>query len=269
MAGDQKIRLLSQPVPAELPWKDLGVDIVLECTGRFRRRSELEAHLAAGASRVLLSAPARDDIDLTVVFGINHESFDPSKHRIVSNASCTTNCLAPMVHTLMRVAGVVSGQMTTVHAYTSTQRILDLPHNDYRRARAAGVSMIPTTTGATRALEKVMPVMKGRLHGLSVRVPTPCVSLTDLTVLPERRVTREEVNAAFQKAAHGPLEGVLGYSEEPLVSSDYRHDPHSCVLDAELTNVTGDLIQVVGWYDNEWGFSNRMIDMTRYMFSAS
>ena len=267
----QPVRVLADPDPARLPWAELGVDLVLECTGRFRTREKAAAHLEAGASRVLISAPGGADVDGTFVYGVNHEDYDPSRHRVVSNASCTTNCLAPVAKVLHEHFGIREGHMLTVHAYTNDQRILDLPHKDLRRARAAGVSMIPTTTGAAKAIGLVLPELKGRLDGAAIRVPTPNVSIVSLTAHVERSTTVEQVNEALRAAAEGPLKGVLGFETEPLVSIDYNGEPRSSVVDAASTQVMGDgtLVHVQAWYDNEWGFSNRMVDMARYLAGRS
>jgi glyceraldehyde 3-phosphate dehydrogenase len=255
--------VLATKDPAALPWAELEVDVVLECTGRFRQRAELEMHLAAGAERVILSAPAKDAVDATFCVGINDRSYDPARHRVVSNASCTTNCLAPMVRVLEDAFGVRKAHMLTVHSYTNDQSMLDQPHKDLRRARAAAVSMIPTSTGAAKAITEVMPEMAGRLTGGSIRVPTPDVSITCLTAHVEKATSAEAVNDAFRAAAaSGPLAPVLSVEERPLVSIDYVGNPCSCTLDAELTSVVGgDLVQIEAWYDNEWGFANRMVDL--------
>ncbi|HXX31880.1 MAG TPA: type I glyceraldehyde-3-phosphate dehydrogenase [Myxococcaceae bacterium] len=251
--------------PAKLPWKKLGVDVVLECTGRFTDREGASQHLAAGAKKVLISAPAKGQ-DLTIAYGINHAQYDGAKHQIISAASCTTNCLAPVAKVLLEAFGIEKGLMTTVHSYTNDQRILDLTHKDLRRARAAAMSMIPTSTGAAKAIGEVLPALKGKMHGVSVRVPTPNVSLVDLTVLTGRKVTAEEVNQAFRRAAEGPLKGVLAYSEAPTVSVDYNGDPHSAIVDGTGTFVVdGNLVKAMAWYDNEWGFSNRMVDVTKLL----
>ncbi len=246
--------------PAELPWGELGVDVALESTGRFRDRENASKHLKAGAKRVIISAPGKDP-DITIVLGVNHQSFDPQKHFIISNASCTTNCLAPVAKVLDENFKIVSGFMTTVHAYTNDQRILDLPHGDLRRARAAAVSMIPTTTGAAVAVGLVLPQLKGKLDGMAVRVPTPNVSLVDLVVQVEKSATAEEVNSLLKAAAEGEMKGILGYSEEPLVSIDYNGCPLSSVVDALSTKVLGNQIKVISWYDNESGYSHRVKDL--------
>jgi glyceraldehyde 3-phosphate dehydrogenase len=265
--GDE-IKVLTHKDPSELPWRDLGVDIVLESTGRFTNAAEAKKHITAGAKKVLISAPAKGE-DITIVMGINSDKYDPANHHIVSNASCTTNCLVPMVHVVRENFGMRHASMLTVHSYTNDQQILDLPHKDLRRARAAAVSMIPTTTGAAKATSLVIPEVKGKIDGLSIRVPTPDVSFTDLTVEVERATTREEVNAAFRKASEsGPLEGLLQYTEEELVSSDYIGNPASCILDAKVTNVVdGTMVKVSGWYDNEWGYACRCVDMLRFIGS--
>ncbi len=246
--------------PAELPWGELEVDVALESTGRFRDRENASKHLKAGAKRVIISAPGKDP-DITIVLGVNHQSFDPQKHFIISNASCTTNCLAPVAKVLDENFKIVSGFMTTVHAYTNDQRILDLPHSDLRRARAAAVSMIPTTTGAAVAVGLVLPQLKGKLDGMAVRVPTPNVSLVDLVVQVEKSATAEEVNSLLKAAAEGEMKGILGYSEEPLVSIDYNGCPLSSVVDALSTKVLGNQIKVISWYDNESGYSHRVKDL--------
>ncbi len=260
-----RIRILAERDPAKLPWGELGVDIVLESTGRFTSRADAAKHLEAGAKKVIISAPATNE-DITIVMGVNSEKYDPATHHVISNASCTTNCLAPMVKVLRDTFGFVHGQMVTIHSYTNDQSILDLPHKDLRRARAAAVSMIPTTTGAAKATSLVIPEVKGKIDGIAIRVPTPDVSLTDLTCVVERPVTKDDINAAFKAAADGPLAGILGYSEVPLVSVDYIGNPHSCTLDALSTNVVnGTLVKVSGWYDNEWGYSSRCVDLMRFI----
>lgn len=265
VVGGKKIRVYANPNPEELPWKELEVDVVLESTGRFRNREGASKHLKAGAKRVVISAPAKEP-DATFVMGVNHESYDPEKHRIVSNASCTTNCLAPVAKVLLENFGIVSGFLTTVHAYTMDQRLLDAPHKDLRRARAAAVSMVPTTTGAAKAVGLVIPELKGKFNGISIRVPTPDVSLIDFVCLVEKNVTVEDVNGALKRAAEGELKGILAYSEEPLVSIDYSGDPHSSIVDGLSTDViNGNLVKVIAWYDNEWGYSNRLADLIKYM----
>jgi glyceraldehyde 3-phosphate dehydrogenase len=263
--GDE-IKVLAEKEPAKLPWKDLGVDIVLESTGRFTEGSQAQKHLDAGAKKVIISAPAKNE-HITVCLGVNADKYDPSKHHIISNASCTTNCLVPMVKVIRDNFGFVRGSMVTVHSYTNDQNVLDLPHKDLRRARAAALSIIPTTTGAAKATSLVIPELKGKIDGIAIRVPTPDVSLTDLAVVVDKPVTVEQVNAAFKKASEsGPLKGILAYNDEELVSSDYIGDPHSCILDAKSTAVVdGLLLKVSGWYDNEWGYSSRCVDLLRYV----
>ena len=263
--GDE-IKILSEKDPAALPWKKLGVDIVLESTGRFTDAPKARAHIEGGAKKVLISAPAKGE-DITIVMGVNSDKYDNAKHTIVSNASCTTNCVVPMVKVIRDAFGFVHASMVTIHSYTNDQQILDLPHKDLRRARAAALSMIPTTTGAAKATGLVIPEVKGKIDGSSIRVPTPDVSLTCLTVEVEKSgVTVEAVNAAFKQAAAGSLQGFLRYTEEELVSTDYIGDPASCILDAKTTNVVdGKLVAVQGWYDNEWGYASRCVDMLRLM----
>jgi glyceraldehyde 3-phosphate dehydrogenase len=265
--GDE-IRVLAEKDPARLPWKDLGVDIVLESTGRFTDAAKARAHVDAGARKVIISAPAKGE-DITIVMGVNDDRYDAARHTIISNASCTTNCLVPMVRVIMDNFGFRHGSMVTVHSYTNDQSILDQPHKDLRRARAAAQSIIPTTTGAAKATSLVIPEVKGKIDGIAIRVPTPDVSLTDLAVEVERPTTVQEVNEAFRKAAaSGRLEGILAYSEEELVSADYIGDPHSCILDAASTNVVdGTLVKVSGWYDNEWGYASRCVDLLRFVGS--
>jgi glyceraldehyde 3-phosphate dehydrogenase len=262
--GGKQIPIFAEKDPGKLPWKDLGVDIVLECTGIFRSKAKAMAHVNAGAKRVIISAPGESDVDGTFCVGINDASFDPAKHVVFSNASCTTNCLAPMAKVLHESFGIVKGHMVTVHSYTNDQQLLDLPHKDLRRARAAALSMIPSTTGAAKAIGLVLPDLKGKLDGTSVRVPTADVSLTCLTAVVSKTTTRDEVNAALKAAANGALKGILGFEERPLVSSDFIGDSRSSIVDAEQTAVVGgDLVEVQAWYDNEWGFSSRMVDLTR------
>ncbi len=259
------IRILAEREPGKLPWKELGVDIVLESTGRFTKAADARRHMEAGAKKVIISAPATDE-DITIVMGVNSDKYDPSSHHIISNASCTTNCLVPMVKVIRDNFGFVHGSMVTIHSYTNDQSILDLPHKDLRRARAAAVSMIPTTTGAAKATSLVIPEVKGKIDGVAVRVPTPDVSLTDLTCVVERPVTKAEVNAAFKAASEGTLAGVLDYSEVPLVSVDYIGNPFSCTLDALSTIVIdGTMVKISGWYDNEWGYSSRCVDLLRFV----
>jgi glyceraldehyde 3-phosphate dehydrogenase len=262
--GDE-IKVLAEKEPAKLPWKDLGVDIVLESTGRFTDAPKAKAHIDGGAKKVIISAPAKGE-DITIVMGVNHTKYDAAAHHIMSNASCTTNCLVPMVKVVRDNFGFVRGSMVTIHSYTNDQNILDLPHKDLRRARAAAVSMIPTTTGAAKATSLVIPELKGKIDGIAIRVPTPDVSMTDLAVVVEKSVTVEQVNAAFKHAAAGELKGILKYTEEELVSVDYIGNPHSCILDAKCTNVVdGLLLKVSGWYDNEWGYASRCVDLIQYV----
>ena len=265
----KRLKIVSFKNPAEIPWKALGVEIAVESTGLFTDREKAQGHLTAGAKKVIISAPAKEE-DITIVLGVNEQSYDPANHHIISNASCTTNCLAPMVKVLRESAGVKRGLMTTIHSYTNDQRILDLPHKDLRRARAAGQSMIPTSTGAASAIGLVIPELKGKLDGLAIRVPTPNVSLVDLTCEVEKPTTVEAVNEAFRKAAAGPLGKYLQYSEAPLVSRDFNGNEKSCIFDAPLTKVTdGAIVKVFGWYDNEWGYSNRVVDLIEYVASKN
>jgi glyceraldehyde 3-phosphate dehydrogenase len=262
--GDKRIPIYAERDPAKLPWKDLGVEIVLECTGIFRSKVKANAHLSAGAKRVIISAPGENDIDGTFCVGINSDQYDPKKHVVISNASCTTNCLAPIAKVLNDTYGIVKGHMVTVHSYTNDQQLLDLPHKDLRRARAAALSMIPSTTGAAKAIGLVLPELKGKLDGTSIRVPTPDVSLTCLTAVVGKQTSRDEVNAALKAASEGALKGILGFEPRQLVSSDFIGDPRSSIVDADQTQVVGgDLVEVQAWYDNEWGFSTRMVDLTR------
>jgi glyceraldehyde 3-phosphate dehydrogenase len=261
----KQLKVLAERDPGNLPWKDLKVDVVLECSGLFTARDKAAKHLTAGAKKVLISAPAKG-ADLTLCFGVNDKSYDPAKHDVVSNASCTTNCLAPVAKVLQETFGIKRGLMTTIHSYTNDQRILDLPHEDLRRARAAALSMIPTTTGAAKAVALVLPALEGKLDGMAVRVPTPNVSLVDLTAELDKKATAAEINAAMKKAAEGPLKGILSYCDEPLVSTDFNGTVFSSIFDAELTRVIdGNFIKVLSWYDNEWGFSNRMRDVALLM----
>jgi glyceraldehyde 3-phosphate dehydrogenase len=259
------LKVVSYKDPAEIPWGDMGVDVVIESTGIFRDKATASKHLKAGAKKVIISAPAKDE-DITIVMGVNEDKYDAANHNILSNASCTTNCVAPLVKVLNDTFGIKSGLMTTIHSYTADQRILDLPHKDLRRGRAAAVSMIPTTTGAAKATALVIPEMKGKLDGLAVRVPTPNVSLTDLVVLVEKEATIEAVNAAFKKASEGDLKNILEYNDLPLVSRDFLANPHSSIFDASFTNVVDkNMVKVLSWYDNEWGYSCRVIDLTVYI----
>ena len=256
-------KVLSFRDPAQLPWKDLGVDVVFESTGLFTNRDAAAKHLAAGAKKVVITAPAKGP-DVCVVLGVNDEQYDPAKHHIISNASCTTNCLAPLAKVLHQTFGIKKGWMTTIHSYTNDQQLLDLPHKDLRRARAAALSMIPTTTGAAAAVGEVLPELKGKLDGISMRVPTPNVSCVDLAVILGKTVTADEVNAALQKAADGPMKGILACSHEELVSIDFKGNPHSSIVDMPYTKVMdGDFLKVLSWYDNEWGYSNRCVDLLR------
>ncbi len=265
VGGEWEIKSFAQRDPKLIPWKSCGVDIVIESTGIFRTGPTAAQHLEAGAKKVIITAPSKDE-DLTVVIGVNEGQYDPAKHHIVSNASCTTNCLAPAVKVMHAKFGVAKGVLTTVHAYTHDQRILDLPHKDLRRARAAACNMIPTSTGAAKAVAKVLPEMAGRFDGYSVRVPVPAVSLVDFVAVLERDTTAEELKAAFKAAAEGELKGILGYSEEALVSSDFIADPHSGVVEADFTTVQcGNLAKVLIWYDNEWGYSSRVADLAHLM----
>ncbi|MGW1254361.1 type I glyceraldehyde-3-phosphate dehydrogenase [Streptomyces sp. NPDC002513] len=259
------IKVLSERNPADIPWGELGVDIVVESTGIFTKKEDAEKHIAGGAKKVIISAPAKNE-DVTIVMGVNQDVYDPANHHVISNASCTTNCVAPMAKVLDENFGIVKGLMTTVHAYTNDQRILDFPHKDLRRARAAAENIIPTTTGAAKATALVLPQLKGRLDGLAMRVPVPTGSVIDLVVELSRDVTKEEVNAAFLKASEGELKGLLEYTEDPIVSSDIVHIPASCTFDSSLTMVQeGNNVKVIGWYDNEWGYSNRLVDLTAFV----
>ncbi|MBI4208228.1 MAG: type I glyceraldehyde-3-phosphate dehydrogenase [Deltaproteobacteria bacterium] len=258
----KEVKILAKKDPSELPWKELGVDVVLESTGLFTSRDKAELHFKAGAKKVIISAPAKNP-DITLAYGINHKEYDPKNHHIISNASCTTNCLAPMAKVIDENFGLKRGTMTTIHSYTNDQRILDLPHKDLRRARAAALSMIITTTGAAKAVGSVLPHLKGKLDGVSVRVPTPNVSLVDLVAEVEKPATIEKVNGAFEKASQTSLKGILAYEKEELVSSDFNGTSYSCIFDALSTMLIGEnFVKIFGWYDNEWGFSHRMIDVT-------
>ena len=258
------IRVFSERDPANLPWAEVKADIVIESTGFFTKAADAKKHIAAGAKKVIISAPATDE-DITVVMGVNHEKYDAASHHVISNASCTTNCLAPMAKVLDEEFGIVRGLMTTIQAYTNDQSVLDQPHKDLRRSRAAAVSIIPSTTGAAKAISLVLPNLKGKLDGFALRVPVPTGSATDLTVELSREVTAAEINAALKKAAEGSLKGYLTYTEDPIVSADIVTDPSSCILDAGLTKVIGTTAKVVGWYDNEWGYSNRLVDLVGYV----
>ena len=264
--GGKQIKILAQKDPALLPWGDLGVDIVIESTGRFTTGTAARAHIEAGAKKVIISAPAKDE-DITIVMGVNDDAYDPAKHHVLSNASCTTNCVAPLAKVLLDNFGIVKGLMTTVHAYTNDQVILDFPHKDLRRARAAAQNIIPTTTGAAKATSLVLPELKGKLDGRALRVPVPDGSITDLVVQVERTATKEEINAAYKAAADGPLKGYLYYTEDEIVSSDIVGSPASCTFDSSLTMVFGDQVKVFGWYDNEWGYSCRIVDLAALVAS--
>jgi glyceraldehyde 3-phosphate dehydrogenase len=260
-AGDVELKVLSERDPAALPWDDFGVEVVIESTGFFTDRAGAQKHLDAGAKKVLISAPAKEP-DITVVLGVNDDAYDPEQHHIVSNASCTTNCVAPMAKVLHDTFGIEQGFMTTIHAYTNDQVILDFPHKDLRRARAAAINLIPTTTGAAKAIGLVMPELKGKVDGISVRAPVPTGSITDFVVTLAREATIEQINDAFRGAAGGHLDGILRYGDDPLVSTDIVHSPYSCIFDSELTMANGRGAKVFGWYDNEWGYSCRLVDLT-------
>ncbi|MEB1808662.1 MAG: type I glyceraldehyde-3-phosphate dehydrogenase [Bacillaceae bacterium] len=265
VVNGQEIKVIAERDPAQLGWGNHGVEVVVESTGRFTNREDAAKHIEAGAKKVIISAPANNE-DITVVMGVNHEQYDAASHHVISNASCTTNCLAPFAKVLNDQFGIRRGMMTTVHSYTNDQQILDLPHKDYRRARAAAENIIPTTTGAAKAVALVLPELKGKLNGGAMRVPTPNVSLVDLVVELDKEVTAEDVNNAFKEAAEGPLKGILGYSEEPLVSGDYNGNPDSSTIDALSTMVMeGNMVKVISWYDNEAGYSHRVVDLVEYM----
>ncbi len=265
VVNGKTIKVLAEREPANLPWSALGVEVVVESTGRFTDGDKAAAHLKAGAKKVIISAPAKGE-DITIVMGVNHDKYDAAKHNVISNASCTTNCLAPFAKVLHENFGIKRGLMTTVHSYTNDQQILDLPHSDLRRARAAAMSIIPTTTGAAKAVSLVLPELKGKLNGFAMRVPTPNVSITDLVVELDKAATAEEINAALKKAAEGDLKGIMDYSDEPLVSRDYNGNPHSSIVDGLSTMVVeGSMAKVVSWYDNEWGYSNRVVDLIRFI----
>jgi len=259
------VRVLAERDPAKLPWKQLGAEVVLECSGLFTEREKAAKHLEAGAKKVIISAPSKD-ADHTVAFGVNHTTYDPAKHHVISNASCTTNCLAPLAKVLHQTFGIEKGWMTTIHSYTNDQQLLDLPHKDLRRARAAALSMIPTTTGAATAVGEVLPELKGRLDGFAMRVPTPNVSVVDLAAIVTKTTSAEDVNGALKAAADGPMKGILAYSTAPLVSIDFKGNPNSSIVDAEYTKVMdGNFVKVLSWYDNEWGYSNRCVDLLRLL----
>jgi glyceraldehyde 3-phosphate dehydrogenase len=262
--GGKTIKVFAERDPANLPWGSVGADIVIESTGHFTKAADAKKHITAGAKKVIISAPATDE-DITVVMGVNHEKYDPANHHVISNASCTTNCLAPMAKVLDEEFGIVRGLMTTIHAYTNDQVILDFPHKDLRRGRAAATNIIPSSTGAAKAISLVLPQLKGKLDGFAMRVPVPTGSATDLTVELAKEATAEQINAAMKKAAEGSLKGFLSYTEDPIVSSDIVTDPSSCIFDAGLTKAIGTTVKVVGWYDNEWGYSNRLVDLVGYV----
>ena len=262
--GGKTIKVFAERDPANLPWASVKADIVVESTGFFTKAADASKHIAAGAKKVIISAPATDE-DITIVMGVNHENYDSSKHNVISNASCTTNCLAPMAKVLDEEFGIVRGLMTTIHAYTNDQALQDQPHKDLRRARAAALSIIPTSTGAAKAISLVLPNLKGKLDGYALRVPVPTGSATDLTVELAKEASAAEINAALKKAAEGSLKGYLTYTEDPIVSADIVTDPSSCIFDAGLTKVIGSTVKVVGWYDNEWGYSNRLVDLVGYV----
>ena len=262
--GGKTIKVFEERDPANLPWGDLKADIVIESTGFFTKAADAKKHITAGAKKVIISAPATDE-DITIVMGVNHDKYEASKHHVISNASCTTNCLAPMAKVLDEEFGILRGLMTTVHAYTNDQALQDQPHKDLRRARAAAISIIPTSTGAAKAISLVLPNLKGKLDGYALRVPVPTGSATDLSVELAREVTAEEINAAMKKAANGALKGYLTYTEDPIVSADIVTDPSSCIFDAGLTKAMGSTVKVLGWYDNEWGYSNRLVDLVGFV----
>ena len=265
--GGQTFKAFAEKDPSKLPWGDLGADVVIESTGFFTDATKARAHIDGGAKKVIISAPAKNE-DVTVVMGVNHETYDPAKHSIISNASCTTNCLAPMAKVLNDTVGIEKGLMTTIHAYTQDQNLQDGPHKDLRRARAAALNIVPTSTGAAKAIGLVLPELKGKLDGFALRVPIPTGSATDLTITARRETSVEEVNAALKAAAEGPLKGILVYTEDEIVSSDIVTDPASCIFDAGLTKVIGNQVKVVGWYDNEWGYSNRLVDLVKLVGSS-
>ncbi|PWR06121.1 type I glyceraldehyde-3-phosphate dehydrogenase [Micromonospora acroterricola] len=265
--GGKTIKAYAEKDPASLPWGEVGADVVIESTGFFTDATKAKAHVDGGAKKVIISAPAKNE-DVTVVMGVNHDTYDPAKHTIISNASCTTNCLAPMAKVLHDTFGIQHGLMTTIHAYTQDQNLQDAPHKDLRRARAAALNIVPTSTGAAKAIGLVLPELKGKLDGYALRVPIPTGSVTDLTVNVGRETTVDEVNAALKAAADGPLKGILVYNEDPIVSTDIVTDPASCIFDAPLTKVVGNQVKVVGWYDNEWGYSNRLVDLVKLVGSS-
>ncbi|KWV33400.1 type I glyceraldehyde-3-phosphate dehydrogenase [Micromonospora rifamycinica] len=265
--GGKTIKAFAEKDPSKLAWGEVGADVVIESTGFFTDGTKAKAHVDGGAKKVIISAPAKNE-DVTVVMGVNHDQYDPAKHTIISNASCTTNCLAPMAKVLQDTFGIEKGLMTTIHAYTQDQNLQDAPHKDLRRARAAALNIVPTSTGAAKAIGLVLPVLKGKLDGYALRVPIPTGSATDLTVEVGRETSVDEVNAAIKAAADGPLKGILVYNEDPIVSSDIVTDPASCIFDAPLTKVIGNQVKVVGWYDNEWGYSNRIVDLVKLVGSS-
>jgi glyceraldehyde 3-phosphate dehydrogenase len=265
--GDRTLKILAERDPAALPWGDLGIDVVIESTGLFTKAAAARKHVDAGAKKVIISAPATDE-DVTIVMGVNEGAYDSSKHTIISNASCTTNCLGPLAKVLDDAIGIQRGLMTTIHAYTQDQNLQDGPHKDLRRARAAAINIVPTSTGAAKAIGLVLPQLSGKLDGYALRVPVPTGSATDLTVTASRDTSVDEVNAAYQAAADGPFKGILTYTEDPIVSTDIITDPASCIFDSGLTKVIGNQVKVVGWYDNEWGYSNRLADLTLYVGSS-
>ncbi|MBG6064233.1 type I glyceraldehyde-3-phosphate dehydrogenase [Micromonospora ureilytica] len=265
--GGKTMKAYAEKDPSKLPWGELGADVVIESTGFFTDATKAKAHVDGGAKKVIISAPAKNE-DVTVVMGVNHDTYDPAKHTIISNASCTTNCLAPMAKVLHDTFGIQHGLMTTIHAYTQDQNLQDAPHSDLRRARAAALNIVPTSTGAAKAIGLVLPDLKGKLDGYALRVPIPTGSVTDLTVNVGRETTVDEVNAALKAAADGPLKGILVYNEDPIVSTDIVTDPASCIFDAPLTKVVGNQVKVVGWYDNEWGYSNRLVDLVKLVGSS-
>jgi len=267
IVNGKEIKIYAKKDPAEIPWGELGAEVVLESTGLFTKKSDAEKHMAAGAKKVVISAPATDE-DITIVMGVNEDKYDPSQHHVLSNASCTTNCLAPFAKIIDEEFGIQRGLMTTIHSYTNDQKILDLPHTDLRRARAAGISMIPTTTGAAKAVALVLPQLKGKLNGMAIRVPTPAVSLVDIVFEVKRETTAEEVNAVLKNAAETKLKGILAYTDEPLVSVDFKGDPVSSTIDALSTMVIeGNMVKILSWYDNEWGYSNRAVDLMEYIIN--
>lgn len=265
IVNGKEIKILAVKNPEELPWKEMGVEVVLESTGLFTNKADAEKHIKGGAKKVIISAPAKDE-DITIVMGVNEDNYDPTNHHIISNASCTTNCLAPFAKIIDQEFGIKRGLMTTIHSYTNDQRILDLPHKDLRRARAAAVSMIPTTTGAAKAVALVLPQLKGKLNGMAIRVPTPAVSVVDIVFELQKETTKEVANEALKKAAEGELQGIMGYCDEPLVSVDFKMDARSSIIDGQSTMVSeGNMLKILSWYDNEWGYSNRVVDLIEFV----